>query len=92
MSGVDISAPSCGVKIAFQQNTDYVPPVWPDEVGKQQQMVHLDFTVQNKGQMEHAVLHAIACGATKAGIQYEPEQWTTMIDPAGHPFCFVIKS
>ncbi|MGH0051845.1 MAG: hypothetical protein ACQ5SW_00450, partial [Sphaerochaetaceae bacterium] len=27
----DIISPSGGVKIAFQQNTGYIPPVWPDE-------------------------------------------------------------
>ena len=86
----DIISPSGGVKIAFQQNEDYIPPVWPDEPGAQQQMAHLDFTVHNKEQMELAVQHAISCGAVKASIQYVAEKWTTMIDPAGHPFCFVI--
>lgn len=27
---VDIISPTGGVKIAFQKNEDYVPPVWPD--------------------------------------------------------------
>jgi hypothetical protein len=86
----DIISPSGGVKIAFQQNEDYIPPVWPDEPGAQQQMAHLDFTVHNKEQMELAVQHAISCGAVKASVQYDPEKWITMIDPVGHPFCFVI--
>lgn len=86
----DIVSPSGGVKIAFQQNEDYIPPVWPDELGAQQQMVHLDFTVRDKAQMELAVQHAISCGAVKTSVQYDPERWITMIDPAGHPFCFVI--
>lgn len=93
----DIIPPSGGVKIAFQQNPGYVPPVWPDEPGAQQQMAHLDFTVKNQEQMKLAVQHALACGAVKASVQYgesasqEGESlWTTMLDPAGHPFCFVI--
>lgn len=86
----EIVSPSGGVQIAFQQNEDYIPPVWPDEPGAQQQMAHLDFTVRNKEQMELAVQHALSCGAVKASIQYDPEKWISMIDPAGHPFCFVI--
>ncbi|MDR2045322.1 MAG: VOC family protein [Clostridium sp.] len=87
---IDIVSPSNGVKIAFQRNEDYLPPIWPDEPGMQQQMAHLDFAVRNKEQMELAVRHAISCGAARSGVQYDPEKWTTMIDPAGHPFCFVI--
>ena len=93
----DIISPSGGVKIAFQQNPDYIPPVWPDEPGTQQQMAHLDFTVRDKTQMERAVQHAFSCGAVKASVQYgetaspvSGSLWTTMLDPAGHPFCFVI--
>lgn len=86
---VDIASPSGNVKIAFQKNEDYVPPVWPEELGKQQQMAHLDFIVQSTEQMELAVQHAISCGAVKASTQYS-DKWTVMIDPAGHPFCFVI--
>lgn len=86
----DIASPSCGVKIAFQQNEAYAPPVWPDEPGAQQQMAHLDFAVRDKEEMELAVQHALSCGAVKASVQYDPEKWTTMLDPAGHPFCFVI--
>jgi catechol 2,3-dioxygenase-like lactoylglutathione lyase family enzyme len=86
----DIISPSSGVKIAFQKNEDYISPVWPDQPGAQQQMAHLDFTVHDKKQMELAVQKAISCGAMKASVQYDAEKWTTMIDPAGHPFCFVI--
>ena len=87
---IDIISPSGGVKIAFQKNESYSPPVWPDEPGAQQQMAHLDFSVKDKTQMAHAVAHALACGATKAATQFDPEKWTTMRDPEGHPFCFVI--
>jgi catechol 2,3-dioxygenase-like lactoylglutathione lyase family enzyme len=87
---VEIVSPSSDVKIAFQRNDDYIPPVWPDEPGAQQQMVHLDFTVRDKEQMELAVQYAICRGAMKAGAQYDAEKWVTMLDPAGHPFCFVI--
>lgn len=87
---IDIISPSGGVKIAFQKNEDYIPPVWPDVPGAQQQMAHLDFAVKDKAQMARAVTRALACGAIKAGAQFDPEKWTTMLDPEGHPFCFVI--
>ncbi|NJP39656.1 VOC family protein [Oscillospiraceae bacterium HV4-5-C5C] len=95
----DIQSISGGAKIAFQQNPDYSPPVWPDEPDRQQQMVHLDFAVQNQEQLALAVQHALACGAVKANKQYgeatspgSDSLWITMLDPAGHPFCFVIWS
>ena len=87
---IDIAGSESGVRIGFQKNEDYVPPVWPEEPGAQQQMVHLDFCVQGRALMELAVRHALACGAVRAGVQYEPDSWVTMIDPEGHPFCFVV--
>ena len=61
---------------------NYKPPTWPsDEVPKQ---LHLDLAVDNQSEAEDA---AIALGAVKATFQPEPERWTVMIDPAGHPFC-----
>ena len=69
---------------AFQEEEDYTPPVWPCEVGKQQQMSHIDFPVEN---LEEAVSHALRCGATKSEVQFF-ETSTTMFDPEGHPFCF----
>lgn len=87
---IDIVSPSGGSKIAFQQNDSYRPPVWPDEPGKQQQMAHLDFAVKSPAQMKEAVRHALACGAAVASAQHGGDEWTTLLDPAGHPFCFVI--
>lgn len=69
--------------IIFQRNPNYIPPVWPEEPGAQQQMAHLDFAVNN---LEKAVEYAVKCGATKADKQYS-DGWTVMFDPAGHPFC-----
>ena len=86
---LDIRSLLGGVKIAFQTNIDYVAPVWPEEPHAQQQMLHIDFAVQSKEDMERAVKHAISCGATKADTQYSSE-WTVMLDPVGHPFCFVV--
>ncbi|MEA5015209.1 MAG: VOC family protein [Candidatus Limiplasma sp.] len=87
---VDILPPGGGVKLAFQQNQAYVPPVWPEEPSAQQQMAHLDFTVNSPEEMALAVEHALACGAALAQVQYGGEQWVTLLDPAEHPFCFVL--
>ncbi|MCP1103188.1 catechol-2,3-dioxygenase [Aequitasia blattaphilus] len=84
-----IQAPSGGVRLAFQSNPDYVPPTWPEKPEKQQQMLHIDFCVSSNDQMKKAIEYAITCGATKANKQYS-EEWTVMLDPAGHPFCFVV--
>ncbi|CAB1241702.1 conserved protein of unknown function [Ruminococcaceae bacterium BL-6] len=86
---VGIFSPAGNIRILFQKNEDYVSPVWPEEPGKQQQMTHLDFIVKDKKQMGLAVRHAVSCGASKADVQYS-DHWTVMIDPAGHPFCFII--
>ena len=69
--------------ILFQRNPEYLPPVWPEEPGAQQQMAHLDFAVNDQ---EKAVQYAVECGATISANQYSND-WTVMFDPAGHPFC-----
>lgn len=69
--------------ITFQRNSQYIPPVWPEEPQAQQQMAHLDFAVNN---LEEAVQYAIGCGATMAKQQFS-KSWRVMLDPAGHPFC-----
>ncbi len=72
--------------IVFQQNPDYIPPVWPEEPEAQQQMAHLDFAVND---LEKAVQHAIHCGAIIADEQFS-DSWRVMFDPAGHPFCLCL--
>lgn len=76
-----------GLALTFQQIDDYERPVWPSEKEKQQQMLHLDFYVDEEN-FEHEVEHAFHCGAQKAGSQFS-EGWRVMLDPAGHPFCMV---
>jgi uncharacterized glyoxalase superfamily protein PhnB len=84
---IDIARPGGNSVIAFQKNEDYVPPVWPDEPGKQQMMVHLDFRV-GKDRLAEAAAHAVACGAKVAQTQFS-DDWIVLTDPEGHPFCFV---
>jgi predicted enzyme related to lactoylglutathione lyase len=69
--------------IMFQRNLEYKPPVWPQKPEDQQQMAHIDFAVND---LERAVQYAIHCGAKIAEAQFS-DNWTVMLDPAGHPFC-----
>lgn len=73
-----------GVMFLFVQEEDYVPPVWPEEEGAQQKQIHFDFLTAD---VPAAVAKAEALGAVKAKTQFGGENFTTMLDPAGHPFC-----
>ena len=73
-----------GVIFLFIQEEDYVPCVWPEEEGRQQKQVHFDFLVPD---VAAAAARAESLGAVKAHAQFGGEHFTTMLDPAGHPFC-----
>ena len=72
-----------GFLLVCQTVEGYVPPVWPWQEGRQQQMAHIDFKVDD---LRAAVEHALKCGAIRAEVQYYDTS-TVMLDPAGHPFC-----
>ncbi|MCU1368351.1 MAG: hypothetical protein JWN39_3990 [Ilumatobacteraceae bacterium] len=77
-----------GATIAFQLAPDHVPPVWPSAEHPQQ--AHIDFDIDDLERGEREVL---ALGATKAAVQPgEDEGFTVFIDPAGHPFCLVLRN
>lgn len=80
-----VVSPDKHICLLFQQTEDYIPPVWPNEKGAQQQMTHLDFAASAQ-EKESATTHALSCGAKLASVQYF-EHSTVFIDPAGHPFC-----
>jgi len=63
---------------------DYLPPVWPEESGKQQKQMHFNFQVDD---LPSAVDEATRLGASKATEQYGGEHFVTMLDTEGHPFC-----
>lgn len=73
-----------GVVFLFVEDEDYVSPVWPEEDGKQQKQMHFDFQVSD---VPAAVKKAEALGAVKAKAQFGGKDFTTMLDPAGHPLC-----
>jgi catechol 2,3-dioxygenase-like lactoylglutathione lyase family enzyme len=80
-----VISPDKHICLLFQEIEDYIPPVWPNEKGKQQQMTHLDFA-SPPNEKEAVKNHALACGATLAAVQYS-QDYTVFTDPVGHPFC-----
>jgi len=73
--------------LVFQENHDYIHPVWPSNEDKQQQMLHMDFYVR-ADEFEEKVEHAIKCGARIAETQFTSD-WKVMLDCSGHPFCII---
>lgn len=73
-----------GCLFMFSEEPDYVRPVWPEEKGEQQKQMHFDFQVPD---VDAAVGYAATLGAVKASSQFGGDEFVTMLDPAGHPFC-----
>ena len=80
---VVLGPPDDGVSLAFQLEEPYVRPTWPAGPGDQQMMLHLEIRVED---LESAVAHATAAGATVADFQPQDDV-RVCLDPAGHPFC-----
>ena len=76
-----------GASLAFQLAPDHEPPVWPSADRPQQ--AHLDLAVPDLDEGEAQVL---AIGAIKAEVQPEPDDFRVFLDPAGHPFCLVLRN
>ena len=79
---------SSGIVFLFIEEKDYVHPVWPENAGKKQKQMHFDFQVDNVAEM---VKKAESLGAKKAESQFGGNDFVTMFDPAGHPFCLCRK-
>jgi predicted enzyme related to lactoylglutathione lyase len=78
-----------GMLILFMMpDVPYVPPVWPEEPGREQKQMHLDFDVED---VPAAVEKAIRLGATQPAAQYGGADFVTMLDTEGHPFCLCKK-
>jgi len=85
-----IGSKGCNVDIGFQRNDDYVPPVWPEAEGRQQQMLHIDFSMQ-QSKLQEWIEYVVELGGKKAEFQYAEEgDGAVMLDPEGHPFCLDI--
>ena len=70
-----------GVKVAFQEAPDLVPPTWPSPDHSQQ--FHLDLNVPD---LEVAESQVLALGAR--ALDTRPDRsFRVYADPTGHPFC-----
>lgn len=87
---IRIQSPDTKMEIGIQYDNAYTPPVWPTQPGRQQMMAHLDFDLPNRKSLKEAVEKALSLGAEMAAEQYGCGEWVTLLDPAGHPFCFVV--
>jgi hypothetical protein len=79
-----------GIVFLFDRadDCDYVRPIWPEQPGCQQKQMHFDFQVDD---LRAAVKQAETIGAVKADSQYGGDDFVTMFDPEGHPFCLCAK-
>jgi hypothetical protein len=85
LSDIDLSHESLPA-LSFQRVENYVAPTWPESTLPKQ--MHLDFEVDDLDEGER---HVLSIGARKA--DYQPgEHFRVFLDPAGHPFCLVVKS
>jgi catechol 2,3-dioxygenase-like lactoylglutathione lyase family enzyme len=83
--------PDGGVGLNVQADPAYVPPVWPEEPGEQQKMLHFEVLVDD---LEAAVARTIDAGGRQAPWQppdRNPAGIRIMLDPAGHPFCLFVR-
>lgn len=79
--------PNGGAGISFQERADYRPPVWPEQPGSQDKMLHLDMRVED---LDAAVAYALAAGGRLAAYQGR-EDLRVILDPAGHPLCLFLE-
>jgi predicted enzyme related to lactoylglutathione lyase len=85
---VTLKSPGGGAGLSFQTERAYLRPIWPAAAGDQQMMMHLEINVED---LDAAVAHAVAAGATVA--EYQPQDHVRVcLDPAGHPFCLWVAT
>jgi catechol 2,3-dioxygenase-like lactoylglutathione lyase family enzyme len=85
---VTLRPPGGGPGLSFQLEELYVPPTWPAGPDDQQMQLHLDIEVDD---LDNATAYAVECGATLAEFQPQ-EDVRVLLDPAGHPFCFWVRT
>ena len=87
---INMRDPEGGVGLNIQAEEWYEPPVWPEQPGGKDKMLHFEIRVDD---VEAAVAHTIAAGGRVA--EHQPrgraaEELRVMLDPAGHPFCLFV--
>ena len=84
---VVLRAPTGGQTGRTYRSSVWKFSVWPAGPGDQQMMMHLEIRVDD---LEAAVAHAVAQGATVADFQPQDDV-RVCLDPAGHPFCLFLS-
>ena len=78
-----------GFKMLFMGcDFPFVPPIWPEEAGKQQKQMHFNFQVDD---LYAAAVEAEELGAVRPDTQFGGDDYITLLDPEGHPFCLCKK-
>ena len=83
--------PDGGVGLNIQAEPTYQAPRWPDHVGDQAKMMHLELLVDD---LDAAVQLVLDSGGHQAAHQppdRDPARLRVMLDPAGHPFCLFVR-
>ncbi|MCL2552929.1 MAG: VOC family protein [Actinomycetia bacterium] len=75
-----------GLFLGFQRVEGYRPPRWPGQEVPQQ--LHLCFDAAD---LDEAEAELLALGAGRPDEQPDEARWRVLTDPAGHPFCLVVK-
>lgn len=77
--------------LTIQQKLDTTPPTWPSEQVPMQ--MHMDFAVPTVEELERHRARALALGARLLHdrSQDEGEPLYVLADPAGHPFCLLVR-
>jgi catechol 2,3-dioxygenase-like lactoylglutathione lyase family enzyme len=80
-----------GMALAFQQVAQLPEPTWPD--GPRPQMMHLDITVPDVGQLDVQHERATGLGARLLwdDVDNPEEPKRVYADPSGHPFCIFVS-
>ena len=71
------------LRLNLEYEKHWRTPTWPAVEGSQTATQHLGVLVHD---LEAASTWAIACGATVAQVQPQPDV-RVLFDPCGHPFC-----
>lgn len=86
--------PPPGPRVSFQASAGQRPPTWPE--GDLPAQVHVDVLVDDLSQAHERVvdLGAEFLGeylSPRPGPRGAPVPWRVYRDPAGHPFCLVVR-
>ena len=86
---VQLTGPT-GLHLNIQAEPDYERPVWPQQVGRQQKMLHLEIEVDDLGDAVRTTLHAGGTEAPHQPPDRDPTRLRIVLDPDGHPFCLFV--